>query len=208
MAYDNLPIAAPGDDWLSNWLLEDELSSLKTSVKKPMAETITIYIKCVFPDPQHPSQMCQISRSQTRRSTDTVSIVVAEFLASEPAMPQDPRYYLGYDELLFREGTLAECGITHGKSVELYAPGKNAAAYHNEGLSFILWGIIPFVIGVACFVFPLSVKLNGDDGDAFSALFIFLGFVVLIPAIIVLTLGFILIPECPTPCYVSGTAWC
>jgi hypothetical protein len=213
MADDEAPFALLAeddqlDDSLSNWLLDQELSSLKTTIKKTTAEAITIYIKCVFPDAQDPGRTCQISRSQTCNSTDAVSSVVNTFLASEPLIPQGKQYYLGYDQLLFRDGTLAECGITHGKSVELYAPGKNAAAYHNEGLAFILWGIIPFVIGVACFVFPVTAKLNGDDGDAFSAFFIFLGFVFLIPSILVLTLGLILIPECSTSCYVSGTAWC
>jgi hypothetical protein len=213
MADQHVPDVLPADvdqpdDSLSNWLLDEELSSLKTTIKKAAAETITIYIKFVFPDPQDQSRMCQISRSKTCSSTDVVSNVVNSFLSSEQISAPGKQYYLGYDQLLFREGTLAECGITHGKSVELYAPGKNAVAYHNEGLAFILWGIIPFVIGIACFAFPVTAKLNGDDGDAFSAFFLFLGLVFLIPSILILTLGLILIPECPTSCYVSGTVWC
>jgi hypothetical protein len=193
---------------LSRWFLEDNLASLTSVTKKQVSEGITIYIKCVFPDPANPGNMLQISRSQGCKSDDRVDSVVANFLQQEPDIPrQGKTYYLGYDQLLFREGTLADCGIIHGKSVELYSPGKTAAAYHNEGAAFVLWSLVPLVVGIACFLFTVTFKGSTEDSNSYNGLFLFLAFLLLIPSAVVLTLGLILIPECPMPCYFSGTEW-
>jgi hypothetical protein len=152
--------------------------------------------------------MIQIIRSKTCSATDRVDAVVNEFLASAPDIPTDQKkYYLGYDQLLFREGTLAECGITHGKAVELYAPGKNAAAYHNEGLKFAVWSLLPLVIGIACFLFSVTAGNVGEEANDYHALFLFLGLLLVIPASLMLVLGLVLIPECEMPCYFSGREW-
>jgi hypothetical protein len=174
-----------------------------------VSELITIYIKCVFPDPQDPSAMRRIVRSKSCNATDRVDVVVSDFLSSAPDIPTDNRrYYLGYDQLLFREGTLADCGIVHGKAVELYAPGKNAAVNHNEGLGFITCSIIPIVLGVAALIFSILSTRSAANSGSWQAMFLFLGFLLLVPSATVLVLGLILIPECPMPCYFSGSHWC
>jgi hypothetical protein len=149
--------ADPGIDYpnsLDPFLITDDISSLTSGALKQKSQTITIYIKCVFADPQSPDRLVQIIRSKTCSASDRVNTVVSEFLTSAPEIPtRNKKYYLGYDQLLFREGTLSDCGITHGKAVELYSPGKSAAAYHNEGLLFIVWSLLPLVIGITCFLF-------------------------------------------------------
>jgi hypothetical protein len=202
--------AAPSDNPLAPFLLDEDITSLTSGTRKQASQTITIYIKCVFPDPQRPDEMIQIIRSKTCSITDRVDSVVNEFLASAPDIPtRNRKYYLGYDQLLFREGTLSECGITHGKAVELYAPGRNAAAYHNEGLLFIVWSLIPLAIGLACFLFSVTAANTGDpDANDYQAMFLFLGLLLMIPASLVLVLGLVLVPECSMPCYFSGVHWC
>jgi hypothetical protein len=195
---------------LTPFLLDEDIAGLTSTTRKQASQTITIYIKCVFPDPQRPDEMIQIIRSKTCSVTDRVDSVVNEFLASAPDIPtQNRKYYLGYDQLLFREGTLGECGITHGKAVELYAPGRNAAAYHNEGLLFIVCSLLPLAIGLACFLFSVTAS-NGSTAAAndYQAMFLFLGLLLMIPASLVLVLGLVLVPECSMPCYFSGVNWC
>jgi hypothetical protein len=192
---------------LSRWLLGETLATLTSGVKKQAAEGITIYVKCVFPDPANPGHMCQLSRSLGCRSDDAVDLIVSRFLAQEPTIPKGKAYYLGYDQLLFREGTLDDCGITHGKSVELYAPGKTAAAYHNEGAAFVLWSLLPIVFGLASLLFSVASVREAVDTSDYNAMFLFIGLLLLIPGVVVLALGLILIPECPMPCYFSGTDW-
>ena len=109
-------------------------------------------------------------------------------------------------QLLFREGTVAECGISHGKSVELIAPGKNAAAYHNQGLTMIIYSLIPLVIGLAALIFSMTTGNNVSNSD--QALFLFIGLILTIPSIIIIAIGLVLIPECPMPCYFNGQEWC
>jgi hypothetical protein len=154
--------------------------------------------------------MIQIVRSKTCSANDRVDTVVTEFLASTPDIPsQNKKYYLGYDQLLFREGTLNECGITHGKAVELYSPGKHSAAYHNEGLQFVVWSLLPLVIGLASFLFSVTSTNDGTpEANDYQALFLFLGMLLLIPAGLVLVVGLVLIPECSMPCYFTGAEWC
>ena len=192
--------------YLGDFLIHDDLSGIAKSSKKSSSQTITINIKCVYPDPSRPGHMITMVKSVTCNSSDKVESVVKKFLETYPEIPQiDKKYYLGYDQLLFREGTLRECGITHGKSVELYAPGKNSAAYHNEGLSMIIWSIIPFIIGLACLLFSITSSTSVDSN--FQALFLFLGLLLDIPSLLFIVLGFILIPKCPMPCYFVGTTW-
>jgi hypothetical protein len=193
---------------LHRFLLDEQLAALTSVPKKPPSEAITIYIRCVFPDPQDPGQVQKVQRSKTCNANERVDSVVNDFLVSTPDIPTDNRkYYLGYDQLLFREGTLTECGITHGKAVELYAPGKNAAVNHNEGLLFLLCSIPPIVLGFACFLFSILSKQYSIDAGHWQAMFLFLGFLLLVPGATVLILGLILIPECPMPCYFTGSAW-
>ncbi|KAK8894396.1 hypothetical protein M9Y10_022831 [Tritrichomonas musculus] len=189
---------------LQDFLIQDDLSSLTKTIKKSSNESITIFIKCVYPNPSNPGEMIQVTGSQTCNSSQKVQYVVDAFLKSYPEIPKNREYYLGYDQLLFREGTLRECGITHGKSVELYAPGKNAAAYHNEGLSMIVWSIIPFVIGIAALLFSITATKVRND---FQALFLFLGLLLVIPSTLIIVIGLILIPKCNMPCYFVGTKW-
>lgn len=194
---------------LQRFLLDDDLSSLTANAKKLSSEVITIYIKCVFPDPQKPGEMIQRMGSQTCSANDRVERVVTEFLSTYRDIPQNKTYYLGYDQLLFRTGTLRECGITHGKSVELYAPGKNHAAYTNQGLQFMVWSCIPIVIGIACLLFSMmSTDSSIADMSDYQALFLFLGFLILTPSALIFILGMILVPGCNMPCYFSGTEWC
>lgn len=191
-------------DCLHEFLINQDLSELTKNHRKTKNQAITISIKCVYPDPSNPESMNQVIGSQTCNSTDKVEYVVKKFLDTYTEIPKNRKYYLGYDELLFREGTLADCGITHGKSVELYAPGKNAAAYHNEGLTLILWALIPFIIGFAALIFAITAE--GIEND-FQALFLFIGFLLDIPSIIIIGIGLILLPTCPMPCYFVGTQW-
>jgi hypothetical protein len=195
---------------LTRFLIDDDLSHLTNANRKQSSETITIYIKCVFPDPQNPSEMIQIIRSKTCSASDRVNTVVSEFLSSTPDIPtQNKKYYLGYDQLLFRDGTLSECGINHGKAVELYSPGKNSAAYHNEGLKFIVWSLLPLVIGLACFLFSItSINEETPEANDYQAMFLFLGLLLMIPGSLMLILGLVLVPECSTPCYFTGVEWC
>jgi hypothetical protein len=197
------------DDPLARFLIQDDLAALITTPKRPAAEEITISVKCVCPRPDRPGEMCQVKRSIRCKATEKVEETVRKALENMPEVPQggNRKYYLGYEQLLFREGTLAECGIGHEKSVELYAPGKNAARYHNEGLSFVLWSLIPLVIGVACFAFAVTSGSQQADAASFEALFLFLGLLLVIPSAMILILGLILIPDCPMPCYFSGTEW-
>jgi hypothetical protein len=197
------------EDPFSRFLLREELTVLTTTPKKNLTEEITIWVKCVFPVPEHPGEMGQITRSLRCKASEKVEETVKRALENMPDVPQSPgkKYYLGFDQLLFREGTLTECGITHNKTVELYAPGKNAAVYHNEGLTFVLWALIPILLGITCFVFAVMSNSERPEANNFKALFLFLGMLLLIPSASVLILGLILIPECPMPCYFGGTEW-
>jgi hypothetical protein len=114
---------------------------------------------------------------------------------------------MGYDQLLFRDGTLTECGITHGKAVEIYAPGRNSATYHNEGLQFIVMSFLPFLIGLACFLFSVTSQSSEGEAADWRAFFLFLGVLLLVPSALIFVIGMVLVPECSTPCYFSGTSW-
>lgn len=189
---------------LQDFLIQADLSSLTKTIKKSSQESITIFIKCVYPNPSNPGEMIQVIGSQTCNSSQKVQSVVDAFLKTHPEIPKNREYYLGYDQLLFREGTLRECGITHGKSVDLYAPGKNAASDHNEGLCLIVWSIIPITIGLAALIFSITSTNVSND---FQALFLFIGLLLVIPSSLLIVIGLILIPKCPMPCYFVGTKW-
>ena len=190
----------------NDFVLEPELSKLTASQKLSTSEKITINVKCVFPDPQNPGNMIQKVGSFTHPVNTPVTTVVEKFRENFPNELPNATYYLGYDQLLFREGKLGECGITQGKTVELYAPGKNAASYHNEGIKLIVWSIIPLVIGLASLLFSITTaELVSND---YQAMFLFLGLILLIPSTLCIVMGFILVPECNTPCYFNGTEWC
>ena len=189
-----------------DFLLSDDLSSLTQATKVTTSEKITINVKCVYPDPQNPGEMIQKVGSFTHKVSDSVDVVVDNFQKNFPGELPNTTYYLGYDQLLFREGKLGECGITQGKSVELYAPGKNAASYHNEGIKLIVWSIIPLVIGLASILF--SITTGESVANDYQAMFLFLGLILLIPSILCIVMGFILVPECNMPCYFNGTEWC
>jgi hypothetical protein len=197
------------DNPLARFLIQDDLAALITTPKRPAAEEITISVNCVCPLPDRPGEMCRIKRSMRCKASEKIEETVRKALENMPEIPQAPnrKYYLGYEQLLFREGTLAECGIGHEKSVELYAPGKNAAAYHNQGLSFVLWSLIPLILGIAALGFAVTSNSAQGDANDFEALFLFLGLLLVIPAAMVFVLGLILIPVCPMPCYFSGTEW-
>jgi hypothetical protein len=196
-------LLAPVAEWL-----DMEAASLSVDYSKSAGDDIRIYIKCIVPDPADPRRMKSIVRSHFCKSTATVASIVEAFQKDEPSVPGGKQYYLGYDQILFREGTLAECGITHDRLVELYAPGKNATAYHNEGLSFVLGSVIPLVIGLACLVFSVTSTTDVEGAHEYSGMFLFVGFLLCIPSVLILILGFILMPDCPMPCYFTGTEWC
>lgn len=191
---------------LANFLLRDDNVVNLTRIKKRPPEHITIHVKCTYEDPQHPGQMIRRIGSISCDASDKVNKVVTDFLDTYKDIPSNKTYYLGYNQLLFREGTIKECGITHGKSVELYAPGKNASSYHNEGLAIIAWSLIPLVFGIASLLYSFTSSSEIDCD--YQAMFLFLGLLLTIPSILCLTLGLILIPGCPMPCYFNGTEWC
>ena len=101
---------------------------------------------------------------------------------------------------------MQECGISHGKTVELIAPGKNAAAYHNQGLTLIIWSLVPLIFGLASVIFSMTTGTYVQN--TYQALFLFLGLICLIPSMVGIIIGLILIPESNMPCYVNGTEWC
>jgi len=190
---------------LAGFLYQEDISYINDFNKKSKARKITVNVKCVYPDPEKPGEMIQRVGSIQCDSSKPVDQVCKDFMDTYKDIP-NKTYYLGYDQLLFREGTLAECGITHGKSVELIAPGKNAAAYHNEGLSLVIWSILPFIFGLAAILFSMTTGAYVDN--SYQALFLFIGLVFMIPSALCAIVGLILIPECPMPCYFNGTEWC
>ncbi|KAH0787487.1 hypothetical protein GPJ56_008682 [Histomonas meleagridis] len=189
---------------LQEFLFTEDLVGLTQPTKKHTNQIITIKIKCVYPDPQNPGEMLQRIGTKTCSASDKVEKVAKDFLDTYPDIPQDKEYYLGYNQLLFRSGTLQECGITQGKSVDLFAPGKNAAAYHNEGLKFITWAIIPLVIGLSALFYTFSADVSNE----YQALALFVGLIFTIPSFICIIIGSTLIPGCHMPCYFTGTEWC
>ncbi|EAY19039.1 hypothetical protein TVAG_247180 [Trichomonas vaginalis G3] len=190
---------------LERYLFEENLDYVKDLNLKNNAAKISVHVKCVYPDPENPGELIPRSGSLSLSAGKPIGQISKDFLATYPEIP-NKTYYVSYDQLLFREGTLAQCGITHGKSVELIAPGKNHAAYHNEGLTLIVTSLLPFIFGLASVIFSMTCGANVDT--SFKALFLFLGFLFLIPAVLVGVIGMILIPECPMPCYFNGTEWC
>jgi hypothetical protein len=121
--------------------------------------------------------------------------------------PKGVEYYLGCDHLLFREGSLADCGISDGRSVALYPMGKSAAANRREGIWFLFGGLLPLLIGLTCVIFAVSSSSEVSDAKSYNGLFLFVGILLLIPGAVAFSVGLILIPECPMPCYFSGTDW-
>lgn len=190
---------------LADYLFDENLDYVKDLNTKNSANKISVHVKCVYPDPENPGELIPKSGSLSIAAGKPISQISKEFLTTYPEIP-NKTYYVSYDQLLFREGTLAQCGITHGKSVELIAPGKNHAAYHNEGLNFLVFSLLPFIIGVASIVF--SMTSGSSVGNTYQALFLFLGLLFLIPSVLIGVIGMILIPECPMPCYFNGTEWC
>ena len=189
---------------LQKYLFREDTSFIEEMTKVTKARTIKVNVKCVYPDPEHPGELIPKSGSVSIDCNKPVSQIGKEFLTTYSDVP-NLTYYIGYDQLLFREGTLTECGITHGKLVELIAPGKNAAAYHNEGLALIIWSIIPFIFGLSCLIFSM---ISGSIDNSYQALFLFLGLIFIIPSFLTALIGMVLIPECPMPCYFNGTDWC
>ena len=190
---------------LQEFLFTEDISGLTAPTKKHLNQMITITIKCVYPDPQNPGELLQRIGTKTCSASDKVEKVAKDFLDTYPDIPPDKEYYLGYNQLLFRSGSLQECGITQGKTVEIYAPGKNAAVYHNEGLKFITWAVIPLVIGLSALVYTFSASSIGND---YQSLALFIGLIFTIPSVLCIVLGFTLIPDCYMPCYFTGTEWC
>ena len=190
---------------LSKYQYQGDTGFIEEMSKTKKARKIKVNVKCVYPDTDNPGGLITKTGSVSIECNKPVSQIGKEFLATFPDIP-DQTYYIGYDQLLFREGTITECGITHGKLVELIAPGKNAAAYHNQGLSLIIWSIVPFLFGLAALIF--SMTSNAAIESEYQALFLFLGLTFLIPSFITAIIGMILIPECPMPCYFNGSEWC
>jgi hypothetical protein len=189
---------------LNGYLYQEDLSFLSDIGKLGRSKKISINVKCVYPDPEKPGQLIPRSGSLAIDCNKPVSTIPKEFLQTYPDIPNQ-HYYVGYEQLLFREGTLQDCGITHGKMVEMISPGKNAPAYHNQGLALILWSIIPLIFGVSALIF--SMMKGSTDNTEVKALYLLIGLLFLIPSILVLVIGMILIPQCPTPCYFNGNSW-
>lgn len=190
---------------LSNYVYAEDLSYIDGLNKKNKPKKISINIKCVYPDPQNPGELKQQTGSISTETNKKVTQLCNEFRETYKDIP-NKTYYLGYDQLLFRDGTIEQCGITHGKTVELIAPNKNAAVYHNEGLSLLIWSLLPMVFGLAAIIFSMTTDSFVDS--SYQALFLFIGLIFLIPSVLCGIVGLILIPECPMPCYFSGTEWC
>lgn len=195
----------PAESPLNDFLLEEEdLKDLFKRTKNPINRQISIEIRCVYPDPQNPDQLKQITRTKKCNSKDKVDDVTKAFLNDETGIPQDKQYYMGYDQLLFKDGTLQECGITQGKTVDLYAQGKNNSIFHNEGLTLVLWSIIPLLFGISLLAFSVIAQ---NIEETFKSFCLFFGMILLIPSLIVLFIGLVLIPECGMPCYFTGSSW-
>ena len=192
---------------LSKYQYNGDTSFIEEMTKAKRSRKIKVNVKCVYPDTDNPGGLITKTGSVSIDSTKPVSQIGKEFLQTFPEIPE-LTYYIGYDQLLFREGSLTECGITHGKLVELIAPGKNAAAYHNQGLSLIIWSILPFIFGLAALIFSMTSSSSSTVDSESQALFLFLGLIFMIPSFITAIIGMVLIPECPMPCYFNGTEWC
>ena len=195
------------DDYLKDFALRDYLykdEALQENDKKVKPKKITIYVNCIFQDPENEGVLKGIPGSISCEANKPVGHVCKDFMETFKGIP-NKTYYLGYDSLLFREGTLEECGITHGKTVEMISPGKNSSAYHNEGLSLIFYSIVPLVLGLSAVIF--SVSTMSVVSYDYQALFLFVGMLLFVPSLICIIIGLILIPDCPMPCYFSGTDW-
>ncbi|EAX91155.1 hypothetical protein TVAG_497960 [Trichomonas vaginalis G3] len=205
MEYENNGSAESESFALRSYVYQENLDYVKDLNFKTNASKISVLVKCVYPDPENPEQIISKHGSLSISSGKPISQICKEFLATYPEIP-NKAYYVSYDQLLFREGTIAQCGITHGKSVELIAPGKNHAANHNEGLFLLVVSFLPFIIGIA--TIALSMSSETSISTHWKAFFLFLGFLFIIPATLTGIVGMILIPECPMPCYFRGTEWC
>ncbi|KAH0789460.1 EF hand family protein [Histomonas meleagridis] len=113
-------------------------------------------------------------------------------------------YYLGYNQLLFRFGTLDECGITQDKCIELYSPKKNAHVNHNEGVKCITWSIIPLVVGIASLIYTFTTT---NVSNQYQALAMLIGLACVLPSLLCIFLGLILLPDFNMPCYFTGSQW-
>lgn len=191
------------DDFaLKEYLYKGE--GLQENDKKVNPKRITIYVNCIYPDPDNEGVLKGIPGSISCEANKPVAHVCKDFMETFKGIP-NKTYYLSYDSLLFREGTLEECGITHGKTVEMVSPGNNSSIYHNEGLNLIIISIVPLILGLTAIIFSLTA--TSVVSDNYKALFQFIGIILTIPSLICVIIGLVLIPDCPIPCYFSGSDW-
>ena len=190
---------------LQPYLYRENTDYLNQINVKRKSRIISVNVKCVYPDPENPGELLSKTGSIQVDATKSVDQIKKDFLNTYQDIP-NKTYYVGYDQLLFKDGTIEECGITQGKFVELIAPGKNAAVYHNQGLTMIIWSLLPLVFGLAAILFSMTTGSHVEN--TYQALFFFLGLTFTLPSVVAIFIGLVLIPECPMPCYFNGSEWC
>ncbi|KAJ3442555.1 hypothetical protein M0813_16795 [Anaeramoeba flamelloides] len=167
------------------------------------ANTFTLHVRCVTINPKKKQKTIEIKGNIRIQDTDDITRIEEEFLKLHPEiLTRD--FFVLHKNLLFKTGTIKECGIEEGSNVELYNAVDRTISNANEGYTCIFWSSMFLILGLILFVSAWSYDF-GEDVVGRALLSVF-GFVISLSSLIVFTMGICQAKICGHSSF-SGHKW-
>ncbi|KAJ5071822.1 hypothetical protein M0811_09982 [Anaeramoeba ignava] len=169
-----------------------------------LGNSFNINVRCITVNPKNKYRTIELRDIIRVSPDDDISIISQEFMAAHPEI-QTTGYFVLHRSLLFKTGTISSCRIEEGDEVELFNSQDQRAKYSNEGFSCIFWSSLAVMLGLILFITSWSYEFN--ENISAQGTLAMIGFVILIPSVIILTIGICQTNLCGESSF-SGESWC
>lgn len=142
-------------------------------------DSFILHVKCKVVDPENRRRIMEVRGNVRATADEDLHVIENRFLEQNPRV-QTRDFYVKHNNLLFNAGTIKDCGIEEGDTVELYSIDDTKTAYQNEGYTCVFYGLLFFMIGLILFI--TAWVYDFGESIAARALFSTSGFIVIISA--------------------------
>ncbi|KAH0785367.1 hypothetical protein GPJ56_010778 [Histomonas meleagridis] len=149
-----------------------------------ISTSLTLNIKASVPDRLHTGKRIQTFSKLVVEQNISIRKLVVMFQRTNPE-------YIGYDFVvkynnrLFQNGTLRECGITNKSTVELISLTSEKADLKNQGFILGYWSLVPLMLAISFFVGSLGGKFD----ITIRGIFFIIGCVIGVPSFVCFVIG-------------------
>lgn len=157
---------------------------------------INIAVECHLADPTKPGKKIHNKIFMNVKLSDGIDKVLADWKKLNPVFQDKKTYnsneekakfelYVKYNNRIFQNGTVKQCGIVHRSTVEIISLKFNKEKQINQGFRLAFWSIVPLMLATSFII----AGLTGRYDNVLRGAYILLGTIFGIPGLLCMIIG-------------------